>query len=66
MTNITPSLRINIKNPNHHLWNNNGSWWCHYTLHLPDYTKRRIRRPLGTNDLDEARERRDNLLATLA
>jgi len=20
---------INAANPNHHLWNNNGTWWCH-------------------------------------
>ncbi len=65
MTQSTPSLRIDRNNPNHHLWNNNGSWWCHYTLHLPDYTKRRIRCSLGTADLDLARRRRDRLLAAL-
>jgi hypothetical protein len=65
MTAVTPSLRINRRNPNHHLWNNNGSWWCHYTLHYPDYTKQRVRRSLGTNDLEEARTRRDSILARL-
>ena len=31
------AIRIG-SNPNHHLWNNNGTWWLHYTEHLPDYT----------------------------
>lgn len=56
------SVRTHTSNPDHHLWNNNGTWWCHYTLHLPDFTKRRVRRSLGTNDLATARGRRDRLL----
>lgn len=60
MTTTLPSLRINRGNPNHHLFRNNGRiWWLHYTLHLPDYTVRRVRLSLGTADLDLARERRD-------
>ena len=50
---------------NHHLWNNHGTWWLHYTLHFPDYTRRRIRRSLGTTELDEARRRRDAILGSL-
>ena len=61
----TPALRVDPENPNHHLWNNHGIWWLHYTLHLPDYTKRRIRRSLHTRDLHEARTRRDELLTEL-
>ncbi len=57
------ALRLNAANPNHHLWNNHGTWWCHYTLHEPDYTKRRVRVSLGTPDVAEARRRRDLLLA---
>ena len=26
------SVRVNRKNPNHHLWNNNGTWWFHCTV----------------------------------
>jgi len=52
-------------NPNHHLWFNNGTWWCHYTEHLPDYTKRRVRRSLHTNDSGIARVLRDSLLCDL-
>ena len=48
---------------NHHIWNNNGTWWVHYTVHLPDYTARRVRRSLRTRDVVEARLRRDALLA---
>jgi hypothetical protein len=58
----TLSLRLNRANPNHHLWNNNGLWWVHLTLHLPDFTKRRVRRSLLTADLSAARRRRDRLL----
>jgi hypothetical protein len=39
----TASIRVLPDNPDHHLWNNNGTFWCHYTLHFPDYTKRRVR-----------------------
>ena len=49
-------------NPNHHLWSNNGTYWCHYTEHLSDYTKRRVRRSLHTKDLGIARVLRDSLL----
>ncbi|MCB2156973.1 hypothetical protein KQI84_19010 [bacterium] len=53
-------------NPNHHLWNNNGTWWFHCTVHLPNYTKERIRRSLNTDDLEVAKQRRDEHLRELA
>jgi hypothetical protein len=56
------SIRILADNPNHHLWNNHGTFWCHYTLHLPDYTKRRVRQSLGTACVEKARRLRDQLL----
>ena len=52
-------LRINAANPNHHLYNNNGTWWCHYTEHRPDFTKHRIRMSLQTPSLPAARAKRD-------
>lgn len=52
-------------NQNHHLWNNNGTYWCHFTVHPADYTKRRVRVSLHTSDLVEARRRRDALLASV-
>ncbi len=56
------SLRVKETNPLHHLWNNNGTWWIHYTLHLSDYTAKRVRRSLRTNETTEAIRRRDDLL----
>ena len=60
------SLRVRPDNPFHHLWENHGTWWVHFTEHLPDFTKRRVRRSLGTKDPAEAIRRRDALLATPA
>lgn len=56
-----PSLRIDSSNETHHLWNNNGTWWVHFTLHF-DHRKRRVRKSLGTRSLAEAIARRDALL----
>ena len=58
-------MRLNRANRDHHLWNNHGTWWCHYTVHQPDFTKRRVRRSLQTSSLRVARRRRDALLAGL-
>jgi hypothetical protein len=57
-----PSIRVLAHNLDHHLWNNHGTWWCHYTVHLPDYTKRRVRLSLQTRDARQARILRDRLL----
>ena len=59
------AVRINRTNPNHHLWDNHGTWWVHYTLHLPDFTKRRMRQSLATRRVETARQRRDALLDQL-
>jgi len=56
------SLRVNAENRRHHLWNNNGTWWIHYTLHFADYTAQRIRRSLRTSELEEAIHRRDEII----
>ena len=56
-----PSLRIDADNQTHHLCNNNGVWWVHFTLHFY-HRKRRVRRSLKTRSLAEAIERRDALL----
>lgn len=56
------SLRVNPANPNHHLWNNNGTWFIHYVVHPTPFTKDRIRRSLGTKSLAEARVKRDAIL----
>jgi hypothetical protein len=59
------AVRVDDANPNHHLWNNRGTWWCHFTLHKPDYTAERVRVSLKTRDLQQARVRRDSLLAAI-
>jgi hypothetical protein len=61
-----PGIRVDSENPNHHLWDNHGTWFLHYTIHPTPFTKERIRRSLGTKDVHVARERRDNFFATLA
>jgi len=62
------SIRTNPENPNHHLWNNHGTWFVHYVVHPTPWTKERVRRSLGTRSIEEARRRRDELFeqATLA
>jgi len=49
-------------NPDHNIWNNNGTYWCHYTVHNDDYTKQRVRVSLRTDDVKIARALRDLLL----
>lgn len=59
------AIRINDKNPNHHLWNNRGVWWCHVTVHKKDATAERLRFSLKTRDIEKARERRDRIFASI-
>jgi hypothetical protein len=61
-----PGIRVSPENPNHHLWNNHGTWFLHYTVHPTPFTKERIRRSLSTKDVVVARERRDSFFAHLA
>ena len=60
------SIRIDEQNPLHHLWNNHGVWWIHYTLTTAEGRIRRVRRSLATRDRAEAVARRDARLALLA
>jgi hypothetical protein len=48
--------------PDHHLWRNGRLWWVAFTVHLPNWQKERVRLSLGTDDLEEARRRRDQVL----
>lgn len=56
------SLRTDKNNPNHHLWNNNGTWYLHYTVLTSPVTAERIRCSLRTKDIFQARLKRDQLL----
>ncbi len=59
------SIRIDASNPNHHLWNNNGTWWINFTIHPTPIMKERVRHSLRTRSVDEARAGRDALLLKL-
>jgi len=56
------ALRVNDSNLNHHLWNNNGTWWVHYTVYPTPVTAERRRKSLKTKNIIEARLRRDKIL----
>jgi hypothetical protein len=62
-----PLYKICVRgeNPDHHLWNNHGTWFVHYTVHPTSRTKERVRRSLQTKDIFEARERRDRFFEAL-
>jgi len=65
MNNTKLSVRIHTDNPDHHLWNNHGTWFVHYTTHPSPVTKERIRRSLETKCLARARGLRDNFFASI-
>jgi len=52
-------------NPNHHIWNNNGTWFIHLVIHKEDNTAERLRKSLKTHDVEEARAKRDRILERL-
>jgi hypothetical protein len=54
--------RSTVPNPNHHLWRNGRLWWIAFTVVYDGWRQERVRRSLGTADLDEARGRRDHVL----
>ena len=60
------AIRVQDGNPNHHLWNNNGTWFVHYTVYPDTVTTKRIRESLGTRCIKTARRKRDNLFRRLA
>jgi hypothetical protein len=60
---MATSQILETVDPNHHLWRNGRLWWIAFTVHLPGWQKERVRKSLGTPDLQEARRRRDELLA---
>jgi len=66
MSSILLKIRVAADNPDHHLWNNHGTWFIHYTVYPTPFTKERIRRSLGTSSRETARERRDAFFAHLA
>jgi hypothetical protein len=51
--------------PNHHLWRNGRLWWIAFTVHR-GHLQERVRFSLRTDDLSEARRRRDEVLTLYA
>ena len=60
------ALRVNHENPNHHLWNNRGVWWCHLRVHTPVARGERLGFSLTTRVVELARERRDRIFSQIA
>ncbi|MDG1355678.1 MAG: hypothetical protein P8P90_05460 [Opitutales bacterium] len=60
------AIRVDESNINHHLWNNNGTWWLHYTVYPTPVTSDRRRRSLKTQNIKQARLIRDEILNALA
>ena len=60
-----PGIRACADNPNHHLWNNHGTWFLHYTVHPTPFTKERVRFSLKTASFEEAQRRRDLFFASI-
>jgi len=65
----TPPRRFDVPflfgadpDPDHHLWRNGRFWWVAFTVHLPGWQKERVRLSLQTEDVSEARRRRDDVL----
>ncbi len=59
------AIRLDKSNPNHHLWNNNGTWWLHYTIYPTPVTSERRRKSLRTPSLKQARQKRDQIFKKL-
>lgn len=57
--------RLEDTNDRHHIYNNNGTFYAHFTVHF-GHRKRRIRLSLQTRSLSEAKARRDELLSRVA
>jgi hypothetical protein len=57
------AVRIDPDNPDHHIYNNNGTLWVHYTIYPTPVTAERIRKSLRTKDIVEARRLRDEIFA---
>ncbi len=54
---------LKITGENHHLWNNNGTWWFQCTRVFRGGTTKRERVSLRTRDLADAQRKRDRILA---
>jgi hypothetical protein len=56
------SVRVRENNPDHHLFNNHGTWWCHFWAIADGIRQQRFRVNLHTASQSVARIQRDDLL----
>ena len=61
---IELAIRIDPENSDHHIYNNNGTFWIHYTVYPTPITAERVRKSLKTKDIKVARRRRNEIFAT--
>ena len=59
---LAPGLFPEDTVPNHHLWRNGRLWWIAFTIHR-GHLQERVRFSLRTAEVEEARRRRDRILA---
>ena len=62
MSNWSLSVRVRKNNPDHNLFNNHGTWWCHFWAIADGIRQQRFRVNLHTSSRTEARAQRNNLL----
>ena len=56
------SVRVRGNNPNHHLFNNHGTWWCHFWAVADGVRQQRFRVNLKTSSRTKARSQRNRIL----
>ena len=62
LSRLAPGVDPDEIDPNHHLWRNGRLWWIAFTVHR-GYLQERVRFSLGTDDVEQARRRRDRVFA---
>jgi hypothetical protein len=61
---VRTTLKMIRKNPYHNIYNNNGTYWIHYTVRKGNKAKR-LRKALKTSDINQAVKRRDEFFKKL-
>ncbi len=65
MRRIIPLNRKKTTGPDHHIWDNNGTWWAHFSITRRRGRSKRVRLSLCTKSKKVARQRRDQLMKAL-
>lgn len=64
MPKVFPLYNRKHYGPDHHMWDNNGTWWAHFSVTRMRGPCKRMRVSLCTSNRKVARQRRDQLLKT--